>query len=357
MTPDRVFLWIVFNIFVLGMLALDLGVFHRKAHAVTAKEATTWCFVWVTLALLFNAGISIWLGPEKALEFLTGYLIEYSLSVDNIFVFLIIFSYFAVPATYQYRVLYWGILGALIMRGAFIGIGALLLQHFHWIIYIFGGFLVFTGIKMLVKEETEVHPENNPVIKVLRRFIPLSARYEGQSFFVKADGRWAVTPLFVVLLVVESTDLIFAVDSVPAIFAVSSDPFIVYTSNVFAILGLRSLYFLLAGVMNLFVYLRYGLGLVLGFVGVKMILGDVYKIPIGVSLGVVAGILAVAILASLSAQIRVPRSERSVLYSFNGLAAGSSRFWIWLTIIGAVLAVVVFVHPELLFTSGVGTQK
>jgi len=357
MTPDRAFLWIVFNIFVLGMLALDLGVFHRKAHAVTAKEATTWCFIWVTLALLFNTGISIWLGPEKALEFLTGYLIEYSLSVDNIFVFLIIFSYFAVPASYQYRVLYWGILGALIMRGAFIGIGALLLQNFYWVIYIFGGFLVFTGIKMLVKEETAVHPENNPVIKVLRRFIPLSARYEGQSFFVKADGRWAVTPLLVVLLVVESTDLIFAVDSVPAIFAVSSDPFIVYTSNVFAILGLRSLYFLLAGVMGLFVYLRYGLGLVLGFVGIKMILGDVYKIPIGVSLGAVAGILAVAILASLSAQIKVPGSERTVLNSLNVLASEPKRFWIWFTIITAVLVLVVFVHPGFPFTTGAESPK
>jgi TerC family integral membrane protein len=217
---------------------------------------------------------------------------------------------------------------------------------------LFGGFLVFTGIKMLLKEETAVHPENNPVIKVLRRFIPLSAQYEGQSFFIKAGGKWAVTPLFVVLLVVESTDLIFAVDSVPAIFAVSSDPFIVYTSNVFAILGLRSLYFLLAGVMDLFVYLRYGLGFVLGFVGIKMILSDVYKIPIGASLGVVAVILAVAILASLLTQRRLP-----VLHFLNMLAAGSNRFWIWFTIIGAILAVVVFVHPGFPFTSGVETQK
>ncbi len=302
MTPDRLLLWAAFIVLVLGMLAIDLGVFHRKAHTVTTREAMAGCLVWVTLGLLFNAGIYLWLGTEKALEFFTGYLIEYSLSVDNIFVFIIIFSYFAVPAAYQHRVLFWGILGALIMRGAFIGTGVLLLQHFHWIIYVFGAFLVFTGIKMLMKEETAVHPEDNPVIRVLRRLMPLSSQYEGQSFFLKRDGRWAATPLFVVLLVVESTDVIFAVDSVPAIFAVSLDPFIVYTSNVFAILGLRSLYFLLAGVMDLFVYLRYGLGVVLGFVGVKMMLVDIYKIPIGVSLGVVAGILAVSIAVSLLAQ-------------------------------------------------------
>jgi tellurite resistance protein TerC len=350
MTPDRLWLWIVFNVFVLGMLALDLGVFHRNAHTVSRREATTWCFVWVTLALLFNAGIHIWLGPEKALEFFTGYLIEYSLSVDNIFVFIIILSYFAVPAAYQHRVLFWGILGALIMRGIFIWTGALLLQHFHWVIYIFGAFLVFTGIKMLIKEETSVHPQDNPVIKMLRRFMPLSPQYEGQRFFVKRNGNWAATPLFVVLLVVESTDLIFAVDSVPAIFAVSTDPFIVYTSNVFAILGLRSLYFLLAGVMDLFIYLRYGLGVVLGFVGIKMLLVDIYKIPIGVSLGVVAGILAISIAASLL--VRRRKGELPV----SGLGVGkvgnekprrvpstaSSRVWIWVAIIGAVLAIVIF---------------
>ena len=353
MTPD-LGLWIVFNIFVLGMLAIDLGVFHRKAHAVTTKEATTWCFVWVTLALLFNAGIHIWLGPEKALEFFTGYLIEYSLSVDNIFVFIIILSYFAVPAAYQHRVLFWGILGALIMRGVFIGAGALLLQHFHWVIYVFGGFLVFTGIKMLIKEETSVHPEDNPVIKVLRRLMPLSPQYEGQRFFIKRNGNWAATPLFVVLLVVESTDLIFAVDSVPAIFAVSSDPFIVYTSNVFAILGLRSLYFLLAGVMGLFVYLRYGLGIVLGFVGIKMLLVDIYKIPIGVSLGVVAGILTLSVVVSLLVQakgVSAAVSELRLRFSLRKagnkkprrmLSAGPNRVWIWVAIIGAVLAIVIF---------------
>jgi len=249
--------------------------------------------------LIFNAGIYYVSGPVRALEFLTGYLIEYSLSVDNIFVFMVIFSYFAVPEAYRHRVLFWGILGALLMRGLFIAVGAALLQHFHWVIYIFGAFLVLTGIKLLLKEETSVHPEDNPAIKLLRRLMPITERYEGQRFFVTRQGQRFATPLLVVLVTVESTDLIFAVDSVPAIFAVTTDPFIVYTSNVFAILGLRALYFLLAGVMGLFCYLRYGLGFVLGFVGMKMMLTDMYKIPIGVSLGVIAALLALSILASL----------------------------------------------------------
>ncbi len=299
MLPNRLLLWAGFAVFVLVTLVVDLGLFHRKAHAVNAKEATIGCVVWVTLALLFNAGVYIWLGSEKALEFFTGYIIEYSLSVDNLFVFIIVFSYFAVPAAYQHRVLFWGILGALVMRGIFIAAGALLLQRFHWVIYLFGAFLIFTGIKTLLKEETPGHPEDNPAIKILRWLLPVSSEYDGQRFFVRRGAKWTATPLFVVLLVVESTDLIFAVDSVPAIFAVSGDPFIVYTSNVFAILGLRSLYFLVAGVMNLFVYLRYGLGVVLGFVGVKMVLADLYKIPIGVSLGVIAAILTLSVVASL----------------------------------------------------------
>jgi tellurite resistance protein TerC len=299
MLPNRLLLWAGFAVFVLVTLVVDLGLFHRKAHAVNAKEATIGCVVWVTLALLFNAGVYIWLGSEKALEFFTGYIIEYSLSVDNLFVFIIVFSYFAVPAAYQHRVLFWGILGALVMRGIFIAAGALLLQRFHWVIYLFGAFLIFTGIKTLLKEETPGHPEDNPAIKILRWLLPVSSEYDGQRFFVRRGAKWTATPLFVVLLVVESTDLIFAVDSVPAIFAVSGDPFIVYTSNVFAILGLRSLYFLLVGVMNLFVYLRYGLGVVLGFVGVKMVLADLYKIPIGVSLGVIAAILTLSVVASL----------------------------------------------------------
>jgi tellurite resistance protein TerC len=291
--------WVLFTVFILGMLALDLGVFHRDAHIVTKKEAAIWSTVWMLLALTFNAGIYYFSGSERALEFLAGYLIEYSLSVDNIFVFILIFSYFSVPESYRHRVLFWGILGALIMRGMFIIVGAALLHRFHWIIYLFGAFLVFTGIKMLIKEETTVHPEDNAIIKLLRRLMPITANYEGQRFFVFREGKRFATPLLVVLLTVESTDLIFAVDSVPAIFAVTKDPFIVYTSNVFAILGLRALYFLLAGVMDLFCYLRYGLGLILSFVGIKMMLADVYKIPIGISLGVIATVLALTIVLSL----------------------------------------------------------
>jgi tellurite resistance protein TerC len=308
--------WIIFTAFVLGMLALDLGVFHRHAHVVSKREAALWSLVWVLLALTFNAGLYYHSGPERALEFLTGYLIEKSLSVDNIFVFLLIFSYFAVPPAYQHRILFWGILGALVMHGIFIAVGAALLQHFHWVIYVFGAFLVFTGIKMLLKEETDVHPEANPVIRLLRRLMPLWERDEGPHFFVKRHGQWFATPLLVVLLTVESTDLIFAVDSIPAIFAVTADPFIVYTSNVFAILGLRALYFLVAGVLDVFCYLRYGLGLVLAFVGLKMILADIYKIPIGVSLGVVAGILALSIVVSLLFPRKQSKAEDGVTPSF-----------------------------------------
>ncbi len=296
---NTVWPWIVFTAFVLGMLALDLGVFHRQAHAVGRKEAALWSLVWILLALVFNAGIYYFNGPTRALEFLTGYLIEKSLSVDNIFVFLVIFSYFGVPSAYQHKVLFWGILGALLMRAIFIATGAALLHHFHWVIYIFGAFLVFTGIKMLGKRETSVHPEANPVLKLLSRLLPVTKQHEGARFFVKRQGQLFATPLFVVLCTVESTDLVFAIDSVPAIFAVTDDPFIVYTSNVFAILGLRALYFLLAGVLDLFCYLHYGLGAVLCFVGVKMMLTDFYKIPIGISLGIVAAILSLSILASL----------------------------------------------------------
>ncbi len=299
MTPDRLFLWIVFNVFVLGMLALDLGVFHRKAHAVSLKEALVWCCVWVSLALTFNAGIYIWSGPEKALEFLTGYLIEYSLSVDNVFVFAIIFSYFAVPAAYQHRVLFWGIVGALVLRAIFIAMGAALLTAFHWMIYVFGGFLIITGIKLLLTGDHKLEPEKNPVVRLVRRVMRVTHEYHGQHFFLRNNGHLWVTPLFLVLVVIESTDVIFAMDSIPAIFGITLDPFIVYTSNVFAILGLRSLYFVLAGIMDMFRYLKVGLSFVLCFVGAKMMIVDLYKIPIGVSLGVVAGILALSIVASL----------------------------------------------------------
>ncbi len=292
-------LWVGFTLMVLVLLFLDLGVFHREAREVSRKEAGIWSTVWIGLALVFNAWIYYTSGSEPALEFLAGYLIEKSLSVDNIFVFLLLFSYFSVPLAYQHRVLFWGILGALIMRGIFIALGATLLHYFHWIIYIFGAFLIFTGIKLAISEDTESDPEDNPAIRLLRRVLPVTDKYEGQHFFVRHRGQLFATPLFVVLVSVESTDLVFAIDSIPAIFAVTDDPFIVYTSNVFAILGLRALYFLIAGVLDLFVYLRIGLGVVLGFVGVKMLLADVYPIPIGLSLGVIAFVLTVTIVASL----------------------------------------------------------
>jgi len=264
------------------------------------REASIWSAVWIGLALLFNLGIWHYLGPQKGVEFLTGYLIEKSLSVDNIFVFALIFGYFAVPQEYQHRVLFWGILGALVMRAIFIAAGAALLASFHWIIYVFGAFLIVTGIKMVLTPAKGLEPEKNPVVRLVRRLFPVSDRYHGQRFFVRDRGILTATPLFVVLALVETTDLIFAVDSIPAIFAVTSDPFIVYTSNVFAILGLRSLYFLLAGVMSKFEYLKLGLAAILVFVGTKMAIIDLYKIPSTVSLGVVAAILAVAVVASLA---------------------------------------------------------
>jgi tellurite resistance protein TerC len=309
MFQGTIWLWIGFNLFVLSLLALDLGVFHRHAHKVSIKEATIWSVVWITIAMVFNLGLyffwdkvsptSGYSNSEAALAFFTGYLIEKSLSVDNIFVFVLIFTFFAVPAIYQHRVLFWGILGALIMRGTLIAVGAVLLKEFHWIIYIFGAFLIFTGIRMAIHRNEEMHPEHNPVVKLLRRIIPVTENYEGDHFFIRRAGKLLATPLFLVLLIVESTDLVFAVDSIPAIFAVTNDPFIVYTSNVFAILGLRSLYFLLSGVVDKFYYLKLGLSVVLAFVGTKMVIVDIYKIPIGLSLGAIASILTIAVVASL----------------------------------------------------------
>ena len=297
---DQIWLWVGFNVFVLAMLALDLGVFHRKAHVVSFKESITWTVVWVVLALVFNVGVWHYAGSQKALEFFTGYLIEKSLSVDNVFVFALLFSYFAVPAVYQHKVLFWGILGALIMRAIMIGVGAALITKFTWVIYIFGAFLILTGIKMVVKRDEEIHPERNPVVRWFKKLMPVTADYRGDRFFVRENGVRMATPLFVVLLLVEFTDLIFAVDSIPAIFAVTTDPFIVYTSNVFAILGLRSLYFALAGVMDKFHYLKVGLGVVLAFVGVKMLLAHTaWKITTLLSLGVVILILAVSVVVSL----------------------------------------------------------
>lgn len=292
-------MWVGFNAFVLAMLALDLGVFHRKAHVVSFKEASVWTSVWIALALVFNAGIWHFMGQQKGVEFLTGYLIEKSLSVDNIFVFALIFSYFAVPAQYQHRVLFWGILGALVMRAAFIAAGAALITNFHWVVYLFGAFLIITGIKMALAPDKGLEPERNPVVRLIRRLMPVTDRYHGQSFFVRQGGVLAATPLFLVLVLVEATDLVFAVDSIPAIFAVTTDPFIVYTSNVFAILGLRSLYFLLGGVMDKFQYLKLGLAGILVFVGTKMTLVDIYKVPAFASLAVIASILTIAIVASL----------------------------------------------------------
>jgi tellurite resistance protein TerC len=292
--------WVLFNVFVLLMLALDLGVFHRKSHEVKLREALLWTAAWVSLALVFNLGLYYQKGGGPALEFFTGYLIEKALSVDNIFVFVLLFTYFKVDARHQHKVLFWGILGALVMRAAFIAAGVTLITKFHWIIYIFGAFLVLTGIKMVVAKDKEVHPERNPLIRLFRRLFPVTEGYREDRFFVREAGRWTATPLFIVLLMVETTDLIFAVDSIPAILAVTQDAFIVYTSNVFAILGLRSLYFALAGVMGLFRFLHYGLAAILVFVGAKMLLSDVYKVPISLSLGVIAAILALAVVLSLA---------------------------------------------------------
>lgn len=295
-----IWFWIIFNVVVLGLLALDLGVFHRKAHAVSVKEAAIWSVIWISLSLLFNLGIYFTEGKEIAMQFLAGYLIEKSLSVDNIFVFIMLFSFFQVPPAYQHRVLFWGILGALLMRGALIGAGAFLIAQFSWVLYIFGAFLVYTGFRMaLHKEDDHIDVESNRAVRLLRRFFPLTNGYRGQKFFTVENGVRMATPLLVVLVIVETTDLIFALDSIPAIFAVTQDPFIVYTSNVCAILGLRALYFLLAGVMQSFHYLKYGLSLVLVFVGVKMLITDFYHVSIGLSLGVIACILTVSILASL----------------------------------------------------------
>ncbi|MGV3753875.1 MAG: TerC family protein [Verrucomicrobiota bacterium] len=300
MTADTIWLWVGFNVFVLFMLALDLGVFHRQSHIVTFKESMAWTTVWVVLALIFNAGIWYFSGSQKALEFFTGYVIEKSLSVDNVFVIALLFSYFAVPREYQHKVLFWGILGALVMRATMIGLGTVLITQFAWIIYIFGAFLILTGLKMIFKKEEEIHPEANPVVRWFKRVYPVTKEYRGDSFFVRENGVRMATPLFVVLICVEMTDLIFAVDSIPAIFAVTQDPFIVYTSNVFAILGLRSLYFALSGMMHKFHYLKLGLGVILVFVGIKMLLAHTaYKLDTLFSLAVVALILVTSVVVSL----------------------------------------------------------
>lgn len=294
-----IYVWIGFIAFVVLLLAIDLGVFHRKSHEVKIKEALIWSATWISLAFIFNYGIYVFMGKEKALEFLTGYLIEKSLSVDNLFVFIMLFTFFKVEPRYQHKVLFWGILGALIMRAIFIFAGVALISRFHWIIYIFGAFLVFTGVKMLFHKDEEVAPDKNPLVRLFKKFFPVTDQMHGGNFFVKINSKTVATPLFIVLLVVEFTDLIFAVDSIPAILAISTDSFIIFTSNVFAILGLRALYFALAGITQYFHYLKYGLSAILVFVGVKMVIVGFYKIPIVYSLLTILGILIVSIVLSI----------------------------------------------------------
>jgi tellurite resistance protein TerC len=310
-TVDPIF-WLGFTLVIVFLLLIDLGVFNKKAHTVKTKEALGWYLVWVTLAAIFNIGIYRFLGSQRALEFLTGYLIEQALSVDNIFVFLVIFQYFAVPPMLQRGVLFWGILGAIIMRIVFILAGAALLHAFHWMIYVMGAFLIFTGFKLIRHDGVDVDPEKNLLVRIVRRIFPVVCEYREQSFFVREGGRLCATMLFLVLVAVEATDVAFAIDSIPAIFAVTDDPFIVYTSNIFAILGLRSLFFLLSGVMGKFHYLQVGLAMVLMFVGLKMVMSGVYKIPIGMSLVVVATLLAGSVVASLLRPRPKEREEPAV---------------------------------------------
>ncbi|MEC5166369.1 tellurite resistance protein TerC [Flavobacterium sp. PL11] len=294
------YVWACFIGFVLVMLALDLGVFHRKSHEIKIREALIWSAVWIALALAFNYGIYVFMGKEKAVEFLTGYVIEKSLSIDNLFVFIMLFTYFNVDTKYQHKVLFWGILGALVMRAIFIFAGVALINKFHWIIYVFGALLIFTGIKMLFHKDEQIDPDKNPLVRLFKKFFPVTEKDHDGKFFVKINGRTFATPLFVVLLMVEFTDLIFAVDSIPAILAITNDTFIIFTSNVFAILGLRALYFALAGITKYFYYLKYGLSAILVFVGIKMTIVDIYKIPIAYSLITIASILVVSVLVSVA---------------------------------------------------------
>ena len=291
--------WVLFHVFILAVLALDLGVFHRNSKVIGTREALAWSGVWISIAMAFNALLFLWQGREIGLEFTTGYLIEKSLSVDNVFVFYLIFTAFGVPAAYQYRVLFWGVIGALLMRGILIATGATLLSNFHWVIFIFGGFLVVSGIRMAFHGDSKIDPDRNIAVRMFRRFLPTTGEYDGGKFLTRTNGRLLATPLLVVLVAVEATDLIFAVDSIPAIFAVTDDTFIVYTSNVLAILGLRALYFALAGVIGDLRYLKTGLSLVLVFVGTKMLISDLYSFPNIASLGVIAGILGISVAASL----------------------------------------------------------
>jgi len=309
---NKYILWGGFNILVLIMLAIDLGIFHRKDHKISVKEGLVWSVIWIVVALIFNVFVYFWHGHEAALQFFTGYLIERSLSIDNIFVFLLVFTYFKVPDQYQYKVLFWGILGALVLRGLFIALGAILIATFHWVIYIFGAFLVYTGIKMGVTEDKQIEPEKNPVLRSLRKIMPITKSYVNGHFITRVNMKRYGTPLLVVLVVVETTDIVFAVDSIPAIFAITLDPFIVYTSNVFAILGLRALYFAIAGLMDMFQYLKYGLSSILTYVGIKMLISGFFKIPDLISLGIIALLLTASIVASIVKKKPVIKPETKI---------------------------------------------
>ena len=291
--------WAAFLIFIIAMLALDLGVFHRKSHTIKLKEALAWCSVWFSLAMIFNAVVWRWLGPARGLEWTTGYVVEIALSVDNVFVFIVIFTFFKVPAAYQHRVLFWGIVGAAVMRFVFIIAGVGLLAQFHWLIYVFGAFLVITGVRLAIPHKDEFDPEKNFAVRLLRRFYPVSSQYHGNHFFTVEKGIRMATPLLVVLVVIETTDVAFALDSIPAVLAITDMPFIIFTSNIFAILGLRSLYFALSGVMGLFRFLNIGLAVILSFIGVKMLISGYYHIPIELSLGIIGTILALSVGLSL----------------------------------------------------------
>jgi len=325
---EPIWAWGVFLLVVIAMLMVDLGVFHRKAHVLSMREATIWSIVWVVVALVFNAIVWVWLGHQKALEFFTGYLVEKALSADNIFVFAVLFNYFAVPPEYRHRVLFWGVLGAIVFRLTFILAGTALLKKFHWVVYIFGIIVIVSGIKLLMRKDEEIDPERNPVLRLARRFLPITPNYHGQKFFVRLNGKFMATPLTLVLLVVESTDIVFAIDSIPAIFAITRDPFIVFTSNVCAILGLRALYFLLEGMIRLFRYLDEGLAVILVFIGIKMLVSEFYKIPTWVALGFVAAVLAITIALSLIAerreQVRAGKLEVQVNPNPKGEGKGKS---------------------------------
>ena len=307
-------LLIGFVVFILAMLGLDLGVFHRKQHTVKFREALIWSSVWIALALVFNLGIYYWFGAGKGLEFFTGYVIEKALSVDNLFVFVAIFAYFNISPRWQHRILFWGIIGALIMRAIFIVVGGAMLSHFHWTIYLFGGILVITGLKLFYQKNKEVEIDRNIIVRILKRIFPVADKNQGARFFIKKNNKWFITPVFLALVTVEVSDLIFAVDSIPAVYAITSDPFIVFTSNIFAILGLRSLYFLLAGLLNRFQFLKVGLAAVLVFVGSKMLISGYIKIPISLSLGIICTILVGSVLASMWVSISVKKAVNKDLY-------------------------------------------